>query len=149
MELVHEFDYEAQLAEPSLVAGQGPYGMRVILSVAGGWAKGERINGRLEGGGADWALLGDDGWARLDVRGQIVTDDDAVIYFNYTGVMEVNEAVQGALAGGETTFDDQYFRTSPRLETGDERYAWVNQTWFVAKGRFVANGVRYEVYRVT
>jgi hypothetical protein len=47
-------------------------------------------------------------------------------------VIEMNERVQTALAEGtETAYEDQYFRTTPRLETGDERYAWVNQTVFV------------------
>jgi hypothetical protein len=149
MELVHEFDYQAQLAQPALVVGEGPFGLRIIMSVADGWAKGERISGKVAGAGADWALVGSDGWARVDVRGQIVTDDGAVLYLTYTGVMEVNEAVQGALAGGETSFDDQYFRTTPRIETGDERYAWVNQTQFVARGRFIPDGVEYAVYRLT
>ena len=90
----------------------------MILSVADGWAKGERINGKVAGAGADWALLGSDGWARVDVRGQIVTDDGAVLYLTYTGVMEVNDAVQAALDGGETSFDDQYFRTDASTRDG-------------------------------
>jgi hypothetical protein len=149
MELVHEFDVEIQLAEPALVAGFGPYGMRLILSVAGGSVRGDRINGSIAGAGADWALLGPDGWTRVDVRVQIATDDGAVLFMSYLGVMEVNDAVQAALDGGETSFDDQYFRTTPRLETGDERYAWANQSLFVARGRFVPDGVVYEVCRVT
>jgi hypothetical protein len=49
----------------------------------------------------------------------------------------------------ESSFADQYFRSTPRIETGDERYAWVNQTVFVAQGRLIPGGVEYEVYRVT
>lgn len=149
MELVHEFDVEIQLAQPALVPGFGPYGMRLVLSVAGGSVRGDRISGSIAGAGADWALLGPDGWTRVDVRVQIATDDGAVLFMSYLGVMEVNDAVQAALEGGETTFDDQYFRTTPRLETGDERYAWANQSLFVARGRFVPDGVVYEVHRVT
>jgi hypothetical protein len=60
-------------------------------------------------------------------------------------------AVAAARAGTEirTDFDDHYYRTTPRLETGDERYAWVNQTVFVGRGRIIPGGVGYEVYRVT
>jgi hypothetical protein len=37
-----------------------------------------------------------------------------------------------------------------RLETGDERYAWVNQTLFVADGRVHPGPVvEYRVHRVT
>lgn len=61
----------------------------------------------------------------------------------------MNEAVATATAtGGETGFDDHYFRTAPCFETGDERYAWVNRTLFVARGRIAPGGVAYEVFRV-
>jgi hypothetical protein len=49
----------------------------------------------------------------------------------------------------ETDFGDQYFGTLPRLETGDDRYGWVNQTVMVGRGRLIPGGVAYEVYRVT
>ena len=147
MHLVHEFTYQAHIDQP-LAAGPGPFGTRLIFSVTGGWVRGERLAGALVGGGGDWLLVGPDGWGRLDVRAQVQTPDGAVIYVHYTGVLEMNEAVQRAMAGGETGFDDQYFRTAPRLETGDPRYAWVNTTLFVARGRLVPGGVEYEVHRV-
>ena len=149
MELTLEFTYEAELGE-SLMIGNGPYGTRLSVSVAGGWAKGDRISGTLVGGGGDWALIGPDGYARLDVRGQIRTDDGALLYITYGGVMEINERVMAALASPEveTSYDDQYYRATPRIETGDERYAWANQTVFLSKGRITRKGVEYEVYRV-
>jgi hypothetical protein len=68
-------------------------------------------------------------------------------------IMElVEECVMnaGAMApGGSTGFDDQCFRTTPRLETGDERYAWVNSTLFVGEGRMTEAGVEYRIYRIT
>ncbi len=150
MELAHEFIYEAELDQP-LTPGNGPYGTRLVVPVAGGWVKGDRISGTLVGGGADWALLGPDGWARLDVRGHIQTDDGAILYLTYGGVLQLTERVMAAMASTEeqTSYDDQYFRTTPRLETGDERYSWVNQTVFVARGRISAKGVEYEVYRAS
>ena len=122
----------------------------MIYPVIGGQAKGERIRGSFVGSGADWVLIGPDGWARLDVRAELQTDDGAVIYISYRGVLEMNDKVMAASAPGqETGFGDQYFRTVPMLETGDERYAWVNKTVFVGKGRITGGGVEYEVYRVT
>jgi hypothetical protein len=148
MELIHEFTYGVTLGD-TLIPGVGPFGTRAIVSVTGGWAKGERINGTVVGAGADWVLIGPDGFYRRDGRAQIQTDDGAVLYLNYSGLRELNEAVQKALAGGETGFDVQYFRTSPTIETGDMRYAWVNTTLFVARGRLVEGGVEYEVSRVS
>jgi hypothetical protein len=147
MELALEFTFEAQLGEP-LVPGAGPYGTRMVIPLASGTVKGDRITGTVTGTGGDWALVGPDGWARVDVRGQILTDDGAVILVTYGGVLELNEKVMVAMAAGEgTEFEDQYFRITPRLETGDARYAWVNQTVFIARGRLVGGGVLYEVYR--
>lgn len=147
MELALEFMFEAQLGEP-LIPGAGPYGTRMVVPLASGTVKGERITGTVTGTGGDWALVGPDGWARVDVRGQILTDDGAVILVTYGGVLELNEKVMVAMAAGEgTEFEDQYFRITPRLETGDARYGWVNQTVFIARGRLVGGGVLYEVYR--
>lgn len=150
MDLALEFTYDAKLATP-LMVGAGPLGTRAVFPVVEGTAKGNRINGSLVGGGADWLLIGPDGWGRLDVRGQIETIDGAIIYLSYTGLLELTDKVMMATQTmtEETAFEDQYFRTAPRLETGDERYAWVNQTQFLARGRIIPGGVEYEVYRVT
>jgi hypothetical protein len=143
MELVREFSYELTIARP-LKSANGPYGSRMIVPVTGGGAKGDRINGTFIGGGGDWMLIGPDGWARTDVRGQLQTDDGALLYLSYQGLLQMTTIMEK-----ETDFDDQYIRATPRLETGDARYAWVNQTIFVARGRLIPTGVEYEVYRVT
>jgi len=150
MDLQLEFTYDAKLA-PALIVGTGPYGTRMVMPVVDGRAKGDRISGSLVGGGGDWLVVGSDGWGRLDVRAQIQTDDGALIYLSYVGLLQLTEDVMAAVAAGTvgTEFDDQYFRTTPRLETGDERYAWVNHTLFVGRGKIIPAGVEYEVYRVT
>jgi hypothetical protein len=149
MELVHEFDLHAELGD-SLVPGAGPLGTRMIVSVASGSVKGDRINGKVAGAGADWVMVGPDDYGRIDVRMQVVTDDAAVIYIAYTGLLELSDRVVAAMMGtGTTDFGDQYFRTTPRLETGDARYAWVNTTLFVAEGRITESGVEYRTFRVT
>ena len=148
MDLVHEFNFQASLGR-SLAVGAGPAGQRVVAAVADGSVKGDRINGAIVGPGADWAVLGADGYAQIDVRLQIKTDDGAVLLMTYTGSLELTDKVMAAFAGGATEFDDQYFRTHVRLECGDERYTWVNRTLFVGKGRMLPGGVEYDVYRLT
>jgi hypothetical protein len=74
-----------------------------------------------------------------------------LIYVQYQGVVEITEGMAAVLGGGDTPteYGDQYFFTTPRLETGDERYAWVNQTVFVSEGRLLPGPrVEYRVYRV-
>jgi hypothetical protein len=147
MQLEHVFDYEVAL-KPPVPIGAGPYGVRMFYEVAGGEVRGPKLNGKALSGGGDWVLIGDDGFARLDVRGQIETDDGAFIYVTYEGVLELNERMQQAIAsGGETAFEDQYFLTTPRFETGDERYRWLTQSAFIARGRAYQGGVAYQVFR--
>jgi len=69
------------------------------------------------------------------------------MYYDVMGLLEVNEAVQGALASGAgTDFGEQYFFTNPRIETGDEPYAWVNTTFFIGEGHILPGlGVEYRV----
>ena len=91
MELAHEFTFTAELNE-AVPVGPGPFGTRRIREVLGGEVTGERIHGRVGTGGADWVLVGPDGWGRLDVRLTIHTDDNAHIYVQYFGVIEYNDA---------------------------------------------------------
>jgi hypothetical protein len=147
MDLVHEFTFNARL-KPPLPIGAGPIGTRMYYEVEGGEIVGDRLRGTVLGGG-EWALIGPDGFLRVDVRVQAESDDGARFYLQYTGLLGLNEAVQGAMASGTgTDFDDQYFFTNPRIETGDERYAWLNTTFFVGEGRLLPDpGVEYRVWR--
>jgi hypothetical protein len=147
MNLVQEFTLTAVL-KPPLTIGDGPAGTRIYYEVASGEIIGDRLSGTLLGGG-EWALLRPDGFIGIDVRLQVETLDGAYLYIQYTGLLEFNEAVQGALGGGSgTDYDDQYFYTNPRIETGDERYAWANTTFFIGEGRMLPNvGVEYRVWR--
>jgi hypothetical protein len=150
VELLHEFTFTGEL-KPPVPVGPGPFGERAIFEVVGGDVTGERISGRLGTGGADWILACPDGHGRLDVRATIHTDDGAHIYMQYFGVIEYTDAVLNAIGGGRASeFEEHYFRITPRLETGDERYAWVNQTVFVGEGRVHPGPmVEYRVHRVT
>jgi hypothetical protein len=150
MELIHEFDFTAELA-PSVPIGPGPFGNRRIREVLGGRVTGERINGTVGTGGGDWILTGEDGYGRLDVRLTINTADGAHLFVQYFGVIEYNDAALAANAGTRSSdYDEHYFRTAPRIETGDPRYEWVNRTVFVGEGRIHPGPiVEYRVYRVS
>jgi len=149
MDLEHEFTFTARIKEPVAV-GAGPFGDRSIFEIVGGDVTGDRIGGKVSAGGGDWALLGDDGFARLDARMTVDTDDGAHIYVEFRGLLELNEAAGAAMAGErEIDYTDLYARIAPRLETGDARYAWVNRTLFVGEGRIVPGpAVEYRVSRV-
>ena len=150
MNLELEFTYQANLKE-GLPVGTGPFGNRLVVEVTGGQIEGKRLRGKFLGGGGDWLIIGNDGYGYLDVRAQLVTDDGVPIYLQYVGILEMNEKVQQALTtAAGTDYGDQYFRTNPRFETGDARYAWLTHTFFVGEGRLRPGRiVEYRVYRVT
>jgi len=82
------------------------------------------------------------------------TNNPIGIYFQYFGLLEATPNIMAVLQGGDTPTDfaGQYFFTNPRLETGDERYSWVNQTFFIGQGRLTPGPsgprVEYKVYRL-
>lgn len=151
--LVHEFTYYVTVGAPHDL-GVGPLGHRQYFDLQTGVFDGPRLKGRLLGSGGDWMLVGGDGFLRMDVRIQIETDDGAIICAHYFGPAETNAATVRAFATSTPTeFADQSNRSHWVLETGDPRYAWVNQSVFVGEGRVCpANpgvmGFEHRVYRV-
>lgn len=148
-ELIHELEVHADFTADEV--GLGPFGQRVIINITSGQVAGDRVNGSIVGASGDWLLLGADGFGRLDVRATLETVDGAHIYIQYYGVAELTPAIQAILGGGgtPTNYGDQYFFTNPRMETGDERYSWLNQTMFIGEGRLLPGpAVEYRVYRV-
>jgi hypothetical protein len=149
LELEHVFDYHATLKAPVAI-GRAQYGSRLFYEVREGRIRGSRLNGEILSGGGDWALIGPDGWTRVDVRGQCRTDDGALLYMRYQGVIEPSPAVANALRdGGLTRFEDQYWRVSMEIETGSQGYRWLTQSALVGRGRVCQGpGVAYQVFRV-
>src|SRR6202795_3174078 len=96
MNLELEFSYRAEVKMPVTV-GTGPYGTRLYFEVVGGSFEGQRLKGTVLSGGGDWLLAGADGFARLDVRAQFLTDDGAVFYGTYGGLLQMTPKVQAAL----------------------------------------------------
>ena len=92
----HELTMRVGLAHPRSSA-PARSGVRVVGGVTTGTVRGHRVNGTIVGPGADWMLIGPDGFGRVDVRLQIETDDGAVIYVRYEGLIELNAASSAAL----------------------------------------------------
>ena len=147
--LVYECQYHADLYFREI--GNGPLGHRVWAGIKGGTVEGDRIKGELAPVGGDWMIIAPDGFGQIDVIIQFLTHDGAAIHVTYKGLLEITPAVQALIEGGDqpTDYGDQYFFTGLRMETGDERYTWVNQTVFVGQGRVVPGpAVDYKVFRL-
>ncbi len=143
-----EFLYEAHvdLAPPEAV-GASPFGTRNIFIVTGGTFEGPKMRGTVRPGGGDWFLTLANGAGELDVRGTMQTHDGALVLVTYHGVLDVApDVARRVFAGEDVSPSEYYFRTTPRFETGDARYAWLNKTVSIATGRFCPAWVEYRVF---
>ncbi len=149
MKLEFLMEFSADLQLPRRNTGTGPFGIRGLSVVTGGRFEGPRLQGTIWAGGGDWWLRGSDEVLRLDVRAPFETGDGALIYGQYYGVARPEPGRPMARAGESSEYGDAYFMTTPRFETGDERYAWINGLVCVAEGKRTTTGVAYRVYAVT
>ena len=95
--------------------------------------------------------MSSDGFWRPDVRVALRTDDDALVLMRYTGLVEQTESFAEAASNDRPTgWDDQYMRFAVSFDTGSERYRWLNESLFVARGHILGTTeLEYEIYRVT
>ena len=132
--LDHVCDLKVTL-DPIREMGAGRAGQRRIIPIVGGTVSGPLLQGKLLNLGADWQTIYRSGLAELDTRYALETDDCAVIEIRNYGFRHGPPEVMARLAAGETCDPGEYYmRTHARLETGDERYDWVNKTLFVGAG---------------
>ena len=148
MQLIPLMTYHAVLTN-SLPVGPTMYGNRLIVEVDGGAFEGPRLQGVIRKAGcADWLTM-TDSFGHLDVRATLETHDGAYIYVEYIGRLELTPKVRAALEGrGSTEYGESYFVTAPRMQTGDPRYAWVNNLVCVAEGKLSPGRVDYRVFQV-
>ena len=107
----------------------------IVNILPGGWVKGPKISGKIIPPGGDWIRVMPSGVLRLDVRLTIETDDGALVYMNYGGVVVTSKEANDALARGET-LDDKgipYFIATPQFETSSDKYDWMNRLQGIAK----------------
>jgi hypothetical protein len=145
-----ELLFEAHIdLEPAEAVGDTPFGRRSIHIVKGGTFEGRKLRGTFRPGGGDWLLTLPNGAGELDVRGTMQTDDCALIYISYHGVLDVApEVVARVFAGEDVSPSEYYFRTTPRFETGSEKYAWLNKTVCIGTGYFGIDKVGYRIFAV-
>lgn len=125
----------AELREPKVLP-KTPAGTRMIYEVESGVITGERFSAKLATtAAADWLLAGPDGTGTLDVRSLVETDDGALVFIAYNG--RVDLSVPGSP-----------LYSTPRFETGDPRYGWLNKVQAVGKGILSGSTLTYELYEL-
>lgn len=104
---------------PALTIGDSGAGPRDVIPITGGTMVGERLNGRVVPGGADWAITRADGYAEVWARYTIETNDGVLVMVTNTGL--ARQTSDGRWIG----------HTVPSFETGAPGYQWLRQSIFV------------------
>jgi hypothetical protein len=129
--------------------GPAPSGDRRVGVVAGGVFTGERLNGTVLPGGADWIIARPDGCMALDVRLVLQTDDGALIGLTYRGLRHGPADIMAKVAKGEPVDPaSYYFRTTVMFETASETYGWLNRAFGIGIGSRTAVGPEYEIFEL-
>jgi hypothetical protein len=115
----------------------------------GGRVEGPRLRGEVLPGGGDALLVGSDSIGRVRVRATLRTDDDALIYYTAGGVIRIPaDGLERLAAGERLPFEETYVRTTPVLETSDERYAWLAERVLIGHNELSKDHIDYRVYAV-
>jgi hypothetical protein len=149
--LEHVLTYRFSIRGPLDSTEGSPHGTRQYWEMTAGTLSGEGLKASIAMPGGDWYLASPDGFGRPDVRVQLRTDDEALILMRYTGLVEQTEAFVSAAGNDNATdWDEQYMRFAVSFDVGAERYRWLNESLFVARGRLLGTTeLEYEIYRVT
>ena len=139
IELIPLTTATATLSAPFLLPDT-PAGTRVIAEVVDFELEGERLTARMKGtAAADWMTLSATMIGTLDVRALFETHYGALVYTWYHGRLDLSGGIGASPA-----------YAAPLYESGDERYAWLNQIQAIAKGALSEDGMKlvYEIYEV-
>ena len=129
--------------------GPTPRGRRRIIPILSGTVRGERLEGAVVPGGADWQYARSDGVLELEARYSIRTKDATEIAVVNRGLRRAPPEIMERLARGETVDPALvYFRTVPEFEAPAGPYGWLNESVFVATAARFPDKVQIRVFEV-
>ncbi len=131
-----------------VTAGETGHGVRRIIPIVGGEVWGE-ITGKVCPFGADFQIVRPNELIELEAKYALQTDDGAVIYVENKGIRFGPVELLQKLKRGEPVDPALiYCRTSPKFETGHEKYRWLMERLFVASVARHADRVVIDVHQV-
>jgi hypothetical protein len=144
----HIFSYTVNLNIPERI-GPVPEGRKVNWYVTGGQVEGPKVKGKFLPVGGDWITIRTDGVGILDVRATIQTNDDALIYTAYTGVMDLGEDGYDKVPKGEFPAVI-HIHSAPRYYTSHPAYLWLNRIQCVGIGQAYMSELKvsFDIYAI-
>jgi hypothetical protein len=145
----HIFSYTVQIQRLDLIKSS-PFGMRVMGYVGGGEILGPKVKGKVLPFGADWGIITTDGVVHVDVRLTLETDDNAIIYMQYAGTVDLGGPEGYERYRAENFPAKSYIQIIPIIETDHPNYLWLNRVSCFGIGRvdfsIVPVSLKYDVY---
>jgi hypothetical protein len=148
LETKYVFTITAHIGGVTSVGDIG-HGVRRIIPITGGKVRGEDINGKVCGFGADFQIIRPNELIELEAKYAFETDDGAVVYVENRGIRFGPIELLQKLKRGEPVDPNLiYFRTVPKFETGAEKYRWLMEHLFIGSAARHADRVVIDVHQV-
>ena len=145
--LAFAFEVRADVGPPLEIGGVAG-GLRRIVPILGGTFEGPTIKGRVLPG-ADWQVIGADGFSQLDTRYALETDSGTIISVQNAGIRHAEPTVMEKLLRGERVDPSLvYFRTTPIFETAAPDLQWLTRSTFIGTGERAPLQVVIRFWRV-
>lgn len=149
----HDFRITVDL-KPKISVGQSEWGQRNWISFSGGRWTAKWGRGTIEPGGQDSQLVTSNYSTRIETNYLLKTDDEEPAYICIkthgwrTGPREVLSALMDPARADAVDPESYTFRLFVDMETGDDRYRFVNTTMWIGSGVRKGAQVIYDGYRV-
>jgi hypothetical protein len=140
---------------PKISVGRSEWGQRNWISFTGGRWIAKWGRGTVEPGGQDSQLVTSNYSTRIETSYLLKTDDEVPAYFCIktqgwrTGPPEVLEALMDPARADAVDPETYSFRLFVDMETGDDRYRFVNTAMWVGAGVRKGAQVIYDAYRIS
>jgi hypothetical protein len=151
IELEFAMTYRLQVRGPLESKDGSPPNPRVqFWQMTSATLEGPKLRATSAMPGTDWFTPFGDGYGRPHVRLPFHTDDGALIFLEYRGIVHATpEFVRAVEEDRATDWHDQYMRMALSFDTMSDQYAWLTQSLFLARGRLRgAKDIEYDVFRV-
>ncbi len=140
--------FKVEVGEP-ITIGETREGLRRVIPILGGTVSGPKLSGKILNAGADYQVIGADGYTTLDARYTAELDDGAMIYIVNVGVRYGSKEVMDRITRGEPVDPAEvYFRTTPSFETSAPDYQWLTRPLFIATAARHPDRVDIDVFEV-
>ncbi len=132
--LAHFADLNVEVGVPQVLS-KTARGMRRVVPITGGTARGDGWSARVLPGGSDFQLIVSETLSELDARYGLETDAGDLIYVQNHAVRAAPPEAMAALMRGDAVDPSQiYFRCTPRFETDSPALRWIGERMFVGSG---------------